>query len=74
LGKGHCNEAVSKGRYAMVALADIALQPADALVNWRLSRRVSPFSLPYREQLSVKNCVRDRAGGIGAWPGARAIV
>jgi len=34
---------------------DIALQPADRLVNLGdYSRRVSPFPLPYLEQLFVK--------------------
>ncbi|QPM89633.1 Fe-S cluster assembly transcriptional regulator IscR [Pseudooceanicola algae] len=44
----------TKGRYAMVALADIALQPADSLVALGdISRRQS-ISLPYLEQLFVK--------------------
>ncbi|WP_375281613.1 Rrf2 family transcriptional regulator [Pseudooctadecabacter sp.] len=44
----------TKGRYAMVALADIALQPADRLVSLgELSRRQG-VSLPYLEQLFVK--------------------
>ncbi|WP_296419334.1 Rrf2 family transcriptional regulator [Pseudooctadecabacter sp.] len=44
----------TKGRYAMVALADIALQPADQLVSLgELSRRQG-VSLPYLEQLFVK--------------------
>lgn len=44
----------TKGRYAMVALADIALQPDGALVSLaELSKRQS-VSLPYLEQLFVK--------------------
>ena len=44
----------TKGRYAMVALADIALQPGDVLVNLgELSKR-QDVSLPYLEQLFVK--------------------
>ena len=44
----------TKGRYAMVALSDIALQPAGSLVTLgEVSRRQS-ISLPYLEQLFVK--------------------
>ncbi len=44
----------TKGRYAMVALADIALQPAGGLVSLGdISERQS-ISLPYLEQLFVK--------------------
>lgn len=44
----------TKGRYAMVALADIALQPGDGLVSLGdISLRQS-ISLPYLEQLFVK--------------------
>ncbi|WP_138934207.1 Rrf2 family transcriptional regulator [Roseovarius arcticus] len=44
----------TKGRYAMVALSDIALQPEDSLVTLgEVSRRQS-ISLPYLEQLFVK--------------------
>ncbi|PVA08259.1 Rrf2 family transcriptional regulator [Thalassorhabdomicrobium marinisediminis] len=44
----------TKGRYAMVALADIALQPEGALVSLgELSKR-QDVSLPYLEQLFVK--------------------
>ncbi|MDO5758124.1 MAG: Rrf2 family transcriptional regulator [Rhodobacterales bacterium] len=44
----------TKGRYAMVALSDIALQPAGSLVTLgEVSRRQS-VSLPYLEQLFVK--------------------
>ncbi|WP_371038981.1 MULTISPECIES: Rrf2 family transcriptional regulator [unclassified Rhodosalinus] len=44
----------TKGRYAMVALTDIALQPQGELVSLGdISRRQS-ISLPYLEQLFVK--------------------
>ncbi len=44
----------TKGRYAMVALSDIALQPEGSLVTLgEVSRRQS-ISLPYLEQLFVK--------------------
>ena len=44
----------TKGRYAMVALADLALQPPGELVTLgELSRR-QEISLPYLEQLFVK--------------------
>lgn len=44
----------TKGRYAMVALADIALQPEGSLVSLGdISQRQS-ISLPYLEQLFVK--------------------
>ncbi|WP_324754525.1 Rrf2 family transcriptional regulator [Roseovarius sp. Pro17] len=44
----------TKGRYAMVALSDIALQPEGTLVTLgEVSRRQS-ISLPYLEQLFVK--------------------
>ena len=44
----------TKGRYAMVALADIALQPADRLVNLGDIATRQSISLPYLEQLFVK--------------------
>ena len=44
----------TKGRYAMVALADLALAQSDGLVSLaEISRRQS-ISLPYLEQLFVK--------------------
>ncbi|NBD28963.1 MAG: Rrf2 family transcriptional regulator [Alphaproteobacteria bacterium] len=44
----------TKGRYAMVALVDIALQPEDTLTSLgELSKRQN-ISLPYLEQLFVK--------------------
>ena len=44
----------TKGRYAMVALADIALQPADKLVTLGEISERQDISLPYLEQLFVK--------------------
>lgn len=44
----------TKGRYAMVALADIALQPADHLVTLSDIAQRQKISLPYLEQLFVK--------------------
>ena len=44
----------TKGRYAMVALADIALQPDDTLVTLGDVAKRQDISLPYLEQLFVK--------------------
>lgn len=44
----------TKGRYAMVALADIALQPDEHLVNLGDIAERQSISLPYLEQLFVK--------------------
>lgn len=44
----------TKGRYAMVALADIALQPEGDLVTLGDIARRQDISLPYLEQLFVK--------------------
>ncbi|WP_298863379.1 Rrf2 family transcriptional regulator [uncultured Sulfitobacter sp.] len=44
----------TKGRYAMVALADIALQPDDNLVSLGDIAERQQVSLPYLEQLFVK--------------------
>ena len=44
----------TKGRYAMVALADIALQPDGKLVNLGDISERQDISLPYLEQLFVK--------------------
>ncbi len=44
----------TKGRYAMVALADIALQPEGNLVTLGEVSRRQNISLPYLEQLFVK--------------------
>lgn len=44
----------TKGRYAMVALADLALQPAGQLVNLNEISKRQDISLAYLEQLFVK--------------------
>ncbi len=44
----------TKGRYAMVALSDIALQPQDKLVTLGEIAGRQDISLPYLEQLFVK--------------------
>ena len=44
----------TKGRYAMVALADLALQPEGALVSLGEVAKRQDISLPYLEQLFVK--------------------
>ncbi|WP_375265811.1 Rrf2 family transcriptional regulator [Planktotalea sp.] len=44
----------TKGRYAMVALTDIALQSSDALVTLGDISKRQDVSLPYLEQLFVK--------------------
>jgi Rrf2 family iron-sulfur cluster assembly transcriptional regulator len=44
----------TKGRYAMVALADLATQPVDALSSLAEISKRQDISLPYLEQLFVK--------------------
>ncbi len=44
----------TKGRYAMVALADLALADGDALVSLAEISKRQDISLPYLEQLFVK--------------------
>jgi Rrf2 family iron-sulfur cluster assembly transcriptional regulator len=44
----------TKGRYAVVALADIALQPPEDLVSLSEISKRQDISLPYLEQLFVK--------------------
>ncbi len=44
----------TKGRYAMVALADLALAPATELVSLGAISKRQDISLPYLEQLFVK--------------------
>lgn len=44
----------TKGRYAMVALADIALQPEGSLITLGEIAERQSISLPYLEQLFVK--------------------
>ena len=60
----------TKGRYAMVALADLALAERDALVSLAELSKRQDISLPYLEQLFVKlrraglvNSVRGPGGG-----------
>ena len=44
----------TKGRYAMVALADLAMQAPDALLSLAEISKRQDISLPYLEQLFVK--------------------
>lgn len=44
----------TKGRYAMVAMADLALQPPDTLASLSDISKRQAISLPYLEQLFVK--------------------
>jgi Rrf2 family iron-sulfur cluster assembly transcriptional regulator len=44
----------TKGRYAMVALSDLALRPGGALTSLAAVSRRQDISLPYLEQLFVK--------------------
>lgn len=44
----------TKGRYAMVALSDLALQPSDELTTLGEISERQAISLPYLEQLFVK--------------------
>jgi len=44
----------TKGRYAMVALADIALQPPESIITLSDIAKRQDVSLPYLEQLFVK--------------------
>lgn len=44
----------TKGRYAMVALADLALAPGDGRVSLAEISRRQDISLPYLEQIFVK--------------------
>lgn len=60
----------TKGRYAVVALADLALQPEGSLVTLAEISKRQDVSLPYLEQLFVKlrrdglvNSVRGPGGG-----------
>ncbi len=71
----------TKGRYAMVALADMALQPEGSLVNLGEISKRQDISLPYLEQLFVKlrreglvESVRGPGGGYKlAKPRARSV-
>ncbi len=66
----------TKGRYAMVALADLALQPPGALVNLGEIAKRQDISLPYLEQLFVKlrraDLVESTRGPGGGYRLARA--
>ncbi len=44
----------TKGRYAMVALADLAMQPEGKLMSLAELSKRQDISLPYLEQLFVK--------------------
>ena len=67
----------TKGRYAMVALADIALQPGDTLVSLGDISGRQDISLPYLEQLFVKLRRADLVtsvrgpGAVTVWRGLR---
>ena len=70
----------TKGRYAMVALTDIALQPEGTLVTLGDIARRQDVSLPYLEQLFVKlrraglvESVRGPGGGYRLARGAADI-
>lgn len=54
LRRGDGMKLSTKGRYAMVALADLALQPGDQLVSLGDISNRQDISLPYLEQLFVK--------------------
>ncbi|WP_299280759.1 Rrf2 family transcriptional regulator [uncultured Tateyamaria sp.] len=66
----------TKGRYAMVALADIALQPGEDLVSLSDISSRQDISLPYLEQLFVKlrraNLVQSVRGPGGGYRLARS--
>ena len=68
----------TKGRYAMVALADIALQPDGKLVNLGDIAERQDISLPYLEQLFVKlrraNLFASVRGPGGGYRLARAAI
>ena len=68
--RGSAMKLSTKGRYAMVALADLALNPGDDLVNLTEISKRQDISLSYLEQLFVKlrraglvESVRGPAGG-----------
>lgn len=52
--RGDVMKLSTKGRYAMVALADLALQPGDGLVSLAEISKRQDISLAYLEQLFVK--------------------
>ncbi len=51
---GHKMKLSTKGRYAVVALADLALQPTEHLVSLGAISKRQDISLAYLEQLFVK--------------------
>lgn len=53
-GRGFGMKLSTKGRYAMVALADLALARGDDLVSLAAISKRQDISLPYLEQLFVK--------------------
>ncbi|MEZ5913211.1 MAG: Rrf2 family transcriptional regulator [Paracoccaceae bacterium] len=70
----------TKGRYAVVALADLAMAPAEAMVSLAEISRRQDISLPYLEQLFVKlrraglvESVRGPGGGYRLAKSAHAI-
>jgi len=70
----------TKGRYAMIALADLAAQPADALITLSEISVRQDISLAYLEQLFVKlrraglvESVRGPGGGYRLAMGAEKI-
>lgn len=70
----------TKGRYAMVALADLALAQGDEMVSLAAISRRQDISLPYLEQLFVKlrraglvEAVRGPGGGYRLARSADAI-
>lgn len=74
--KGLSMKLSTKGRYAMVALADIAMQPEGKLVSLADISARQDISLPYLEQLFVKlrraNLVTSVRGPGGGYRLARA--
>lgn len=70
----------TKGRYAMVALADLAMAPGDSLLSLGEISKRQDISLPYLEQLFVKlrraglvESVRGPGGGYRLARGASDI-
>lgn len=79
-GKGYSMKLSTKGRYAMVALADLAMHPGDGRVSLAEISRRQDISLAYLEQLFVKlrrsglvESVRGPGGGYRLARSAEAI-
>jgi Rrf2 family transcriptional regulator, iron-sulfur cluster assembly transcription factor len=77
---GHLVKLSTKGRYAMVALADLALADNDDMVSLAAISKRQDISLPYLEQLFVKlrraglvEAVRGPGGGYRLARSADAI-